>query len=388
VVIAALLNPMNAGPNWDYMPPEHADEEGNDDLFFWGSAVIAAAERNFPQPDATKPAWIELGANVFNSLVSRWNTTHCAGGLTWQIYPDNPNGMNYKNSVSNGGFFQLATRMARATGNATYLEWAERVWDWSWDIGFIDHDNYHVYDGTDSANNCSEVTAGAFTYTTGIYLYGAAVLANHTGDDVWADRATRLLEGGAWFFSPFDNATDVMYEAACEGPGTCNADMTTHKAYLSRYMWQSTWMLPSLTADVERLLGASAKGAAQSCTGGDNGYTCGVKWYTGGYDGTPGLGQQMSALEVIQGWLIADAAPPLRGDDIKTVRETNWTAVDPYRPDPVEEVDDDTTPPQDTNNNVTNDEDDDSSAIRIRASNNLVDVSMFCFGSIALWLLF
>lgn len=331
VVIDALLSPMNIGPKYNYIPPEHAKEEGNDDLFFWGSAVMSAAERNFPQPNDNIPSWLDIGANVFDSLHSRWNMTHCGGGLTWQIFPDNPNGMNYKNSVSNGGFFQMAARLARATGNSTYMEWAEKIWDWSFEIGFIDPNNYHVYDGTDAGNNCSDINMVSYTYTSGIYLYGAAVLANHTGEAKWADRAAKLLSGAEWFFSPFPNATDIMYEGACETVDRCNADMTTHKAYLSRFMWQSTWMMSSLRPKVERLLGASAKAAARSCTGGKDGHQCGAKWYTGTYDGNPGLGQQMAALETIQGWLIHEAAPPLRLGEIKVVRDTKWAPVDPYR---------------------------------------------------------
>lgn len=338
VVIEALLAPSNIGPNFDYMPPEHAGEEGNDDLFFWGSAAMAAAERNLAQPVDTAPSWLQIGANVFDSLQSRWNTTHCGGGLTWQIYPDNPNGMNYKNSISNGGFFQMAARLARATGNDTYLEWAEKVWDWSYEIGFIDHEFWHVYDGTDAANNCSDVNKQSYTYTSGVYLYAASVLANYTQEQKWIDRATNLLTGAEWFFGPYENSTDILYEGACEVVDRCNADMTTHKAYLARFMWQSTWMLPSLRPKVERYLGTSAYAAAQTCTGGSNGMQCGLKWYVGGHDGNIGLGQQMTALETIQGWLIHEAAPPLAGEDILDIRDAVWPPVDPYRPDPAAET--------------------------------------------------
>jgi mannan endo-1,6-alpha-mannosidase len=333
VVIEALLAPTNTGPDFDYVPPEHAHEEGNDDLFFWGSAVLSAAERNFPQPNEAIPSWLDLGTNVFNSLAGRWNTTHCGGGLLWQIYAYNPNGLNYKNTVSNGGFFQIAARLARATGNDTYLEWAEKVWDWTWDTGLIDHDYWHVYDGAHAAQNCKDVSAHAFTYTSGIYLHGAAVLANHTGDAKWAERAEKLLDGAAWFFSPNENAKDVMYEGACETVGKCSVDMTTHKGQLARYMWQSTTMLSSLRPRVEQYLQTSAKAAAASCTGGDNNHRCGIKWFDGGFDGQMGLGQQMSALETIQGLLIHEAPAPLAGDDIKVVRDTNWEPVDPSRPD-------------------------------------------------------
>ncbi|KAL9946980.1 hypothetical protein ACHAQF_007951 [Verticillium nonalfalfae] len=56
VVIQALTAPVNTGPHHDYNPPEHFDELGNDDLGFWGFAVMAAAERNFPQPDLSVPS--------------------------------------------------------------------------------------------------------------------------------------------------------------------------------------------------------------------------------------------------------------------------------------------------------------------------------------------
>ena len=328
IVIEALLGPTNLGENLDYMPKEHELEEGNDDLFFWGSAVLTAAERNFPQPNEKLPSWLDLGANVFNELVGRWNTSHCGGGLLWQIYPSNPNGMNYKNSVSNGGFFQLAARMARATGNDTYLQWANKVWDWSNEMGFIDPKNFHVYDGADSQDNCTQTNHHSFTYTSGIYLYGAAVMADHTGDDQWATHAENLLQGTNWFFSPFDNATNVMYEAACEGVGTCNADMTTFKGYLSRFMWQTTQLLPQLREKVETLLHPSALAAARSCQGGKSGRECSLRWYENGFDGNPGLGQQMCALETIQGLLINDTKGPLKGDEIKVVRDTNWIPLD------------------------------------------------------------
>lgn len=338
VVIEALLAPTNIGPEYNYMPQEHAFEEGNDDLFFWGSAVISAAERNFPQPNENLPSWLEIGANVFNQLVGRWNETACGGGLAWQILPSNPNGMDYKNSVSNGGFFQIAARMARATGNETYTEWATKIWDWSYEIGLVDNEVYHVYDGASSSENCAVINGQSFTYTSGIYLYGAAVMANYTGKAGWTDRAEKLLSGAEWFFSPYDNATDILYEAACEGTDNCSADMSTHKGFLSRFMWQSTVLQPNLLPKVTQLLTASSKAAAKSCTGGEAGVTCGLKWYTGGYDSNPGLGQQMCALETIQGLLIGSAPAPNVAADIKVVRDVNWPPLDTYEPDPTGKI--------------------------------------------------
>ncbi|GJN66974.1 glycosyl hydrolase [Purpureocillium lilacinum] len=333
VVLQALLHPTNLAPTFDYVPKEHAKEEGNDDLFFWGSAVMSAAERNFPQPNANAPAWLDIASNVFNSLVSRWDTGNCNGGLRWQIYADNPNGMTYKNSISNGGLFQLAARLARATGNQTYLDWAQRAWDWSAEVGIIDPTSYHIYDGVDIKTSCKQVNKAAFTYTSGVYIYGAAVMANYTGKKEWVDRTSKLIDGAGWFFQSDGNAKNVMYEAACETNDKCNYDMITFKGYLSRFLWQTSVMLPSLRNKIEDYMLPSVKAAASVCTGGKTGHECGMKWFTGSFDNKAGLGPQMCALEAIQGLLIHEAEAPLRGNEIKHVRDAKWTPINTYKPD-------------------------------------------------------
>jgi mannan endo-1,6-alpha-mannosidase len=322
----ALL--AQVGPNFDYMLPKHYGDEGNDDQAFWGFAVMAAAERNFPQPDASVPSWLELATNLWNSMASRWDTSSCGGGLFWQIFESNPNGMTYKNSVSNGGLFQLSARLARATGNQTYVDWAKKVWDWTEGVGMIDKD-FNVLDGASSDDNCAKMNPVSFSYSAGIYLYGAAVLANTTGDAVWTTRTEKLLEASKSFFSPFDNATNIMYEHACEQVDKCNTDMLSFKGYFSRFAFASTLMVPSILSTVNELYHVSAPAAAKACSGGDKGTTCGQKWYVDGYDGHTGLGQEMCALETIQGLLVAESTPPFQKDQIKVVRDFPGAAAAP-----------------------------------------------------------
>lgn len=336
VVLDALLAKVNLGPENNYLPPEHADEEGNDDLFFWGNAVLSAAENNFPQPNKDLPSWLDISKNVFKWLESRWDTNHCDGGVFWQILESNPNGLNYKNSISNGGFFQLAARLARATGDDEYLKWAETIWNWSWDKGLIDHDLYRIYDGVDIRDQCQKVNGASYTYLSGIYLYGASILANHTGKPEWTDRAEKLLDGASWFFSTDEDSKNVMYEGACEPVDSCfkgNADMSTFKGYLADLMWKSAVMLPSLHSKVAEWLIPTAKAAAQSCQGGQSNTQCGMKWSTGKFDGQTNLGPQMNALGAIQGLLIERAAPPMQQGGISRNFNANFAAVDPNRTD-------------------------------------------------------
>ncbi|KAK2590165.1 hypothetical protein QQS21_012161 [Conoideocrella luteorostrata] len=332
VVLQALLAPTNLGAGKNYEPAEHADEEGNDDLFFWGSAALSAAERNFPQPDANLPSWLDMSANVFNQLVGRWDTKNCNGGVFWQIHASNPNGLKYKNSVSNGGFFQLAARMARATGNNTYLNWAEKLWDWNAEVGFIDSQTYRIYDGAGIDTGCKDVNKKSFSYTTGIFLYGAAIMAEQTGQDKWAKRTEKLLdEAGKYFFTGKDK--NIMWEAECEPKGTCNYDMITFKGYLSRFMWQTAHIMPSLRKKVEDLLIPTSKAVAATCTGGKNGHQCGMRWYVGSFDNTASFGGQLCALETIQGLLVKDSAAPLKAKDIKWVKDANFKPINTYAND-------------------------------------------------------
>jgi len=138
---------------------------------------MSAAELNFPDPPAKSPSWLALAQAVFNLQVSRWDTQFCGGGLRWQIYTFN-NGYNYKNSISNGGFFQLAARLARYTGNQTYADWAEKSYDWITGTPLFTS-QYLIYDGAQIENNCTVADKLQWTYNVGTFLMGAANMYNY-----------------------------------------------------------------------------------------------------------------------------------------------------------------------------------------------------------------
>ena len=127
ITTQALLHQV--GPEHNYMEPNQTRTLGNDDQAFWGLAAMAAAEVKFPNPPKDKPQWLALAQGVFNTQYPRWDNKSCHGGLKWQVFSFN-NGYNYKNTVSNGCFFNLAARLAVYTGNQSYADWAEKTWDW------------------------------------------------------------------------------------------------------------------------------------------------------------------------------------------------------------------------------------------------------------------
>lgn len=294
IIMQAMLH--QTGENNNYIPLNQSTTEGNDDQAFWGIAAMTAAERNFTNPPKESPQWLYLAQAVFNTMALRWDDTTCGGGLRWQIFVWNT-GYDYKNTVSNGALFHLAARLARYTGNTSYADWAEKVWDWMYDIHLISNGTYmFVYDGASVTDNCTQLTKYQWTYNQGLLLSGSAYLYNFTGSEIWRERTKKLLNASQVFFN---STTGVMYEAACQPSLSCNTDQRSFKAYFSRFLGLTAQLVPETSDHIMRLLNISAKAAARSCSGGTDGHTCGLNWFIDGWDGYYGLGEQMSALEVM-----------------------------------------------------------------------------------------
>lgn len=244
--------------------------------------------------------------------MDRWDPDTCGGGLRWQVFTFN-NGFNYKNSISNGCFFNIAARLARYTGNQTYADWAGKVWDWMTEVQFIDAD-FNVYDGAGVEDGCVTISRPQWTYNAGIFLHGAAVMYNVTdGDGAWEQRTQGLARRTEEFFF---NGTGVPVEQPCEPFNQCNIDQQSFKGYLMRWMAGTAQMAPFLFDTLMPLVRSSAAAAALQCSGspaanqfrGDPGTACGFRWTEQArFDGLAGVGEQMSALSAIQYTLVKKA---------------------------------------------------------------------------------
>lgn len=321
------------GPNQDYMPPNQTMTEGNDDQVsqyspkisigwhidvtkgFWAMAVLSAAEYNFPNPSPDQPQWLALAQAVFNTQASRWDISNCNGGLRWQIFTWN-HGFDYKNSISQACFFNIAARLALYTGNETYADWAYKVWDWMIESEFMHQDSYFIFDGAHVDDGCTNIIPYQWTYNPGAFLLGAAAMYNYTTDrdpnshTLWKQRVDGLVSGLGIFFIGDDK---VMSEVACESVHLCDNDQLSFKAYLARWMAAATKWAPWIYEAVKPLLDSSAVAAARQCTGGTNGRMCGLIWANnnGQWDGTTGVGQQMAAMEVVLATMIKNLTSPV-----------------------------------------------------------------------------
>lgn len=171
------------GEEEDYMPTNQSASLGNDDQATWALAAMTAAEYGFPADvlQDVDTTWADIAIKVFNDQAARWDEETCDGGLRWQIFSFN-NGYNYKNTMTNGNFFQLASRLALFTGNTTYDDWSNRVIRWSLSVGLIANETTDipgaVYDGTNADDDCSSINHIQWTANAGTYLAGSAYLNN------------------------------------------------------------------------------------------------------------------------------------------------------------------------------------------------------------------
>lgn len=293
-----------AGENGDYMPQNQTTVEGNDDLGQWGIALLEAIDHSFPDP--ANNSWYGLTLNIYQQLLSKWDSSQCGGGLRWQMY-DWKRGYDYKNTITNGLLFHLAARLGRYASleeQSSYVLTANNVWNWMQNIGLIEYEwsnttlcyQINIYDGGHVDDDCVAKDTNKWSYNYGVLMAGCANMYILTGDIKWLTRTTDIWTASkALFF----NQDKIMQETTCKAQNNCNNDERSFRSLFSRHMKETILTIPGLKDDMKPYMQSSAAAAAQSCSGGSDGITCGFDWSQQGWDGVYGLGEQMSALETV-----------------------------------------------------------------------------------------
>ncbi|OJJ07435.1 hypothetical protein ASPVEDRAFT_142365 [Aspergillus versicolor CBS 583.65] len=299
-----------AGENGDYLPAKYKSYLGNDDQFFWGVTAMLAAEYGFPE-SKDGFSWLSLAQGVFNTQKEEWDTSNCGGGLRWQMEPYQ-SGYTMKNSISNGGFFQLAARLALYTQNDMYADWAQKTWDWSVSSPLVNNKTWNVADSTDINNKCSTQGNNQWSYNYGAYLTGAAYMYNFTEKAEWKEAVDNLLEKVLkQFFPQKMGGGQIFSEFLCEPSGLCNFNEILFKGVVSHWLTLVALIVPETYDKIFPKLQTSAQAAAKACSGSGNN-TCGIKWYTQKWDGSIGMEQQIIATDILGSVLVSEKKnPPL-----------------------------------------------------------------------------
>jgi hypothetical protein len=155
--------------------------------------------------------------------------------------------------------------------------------------------------------------AAPHTYVPSLSLLLSALTTQQAydyfnGSDLWAHRLQGFLNQTARVI-PADTGS-VMTEV-CEKKQLCNMDQWSFKAYLSRWLGLAAQMAPFTAAQIAPILQHNAKAAARVC---NDVNLCGSRWNFDAFDGSTGVGQQMSALSVITANLFTQVRKPVTAD--------------------------------------------------------------------------
>jgi mannan endo-1,6-alpha-mannosidase len=139
---------------------------------------------------------------------------------------------------------------------------------------------------------------------------------NYTnGDPKWKERLEGFLGTTQRVFFPEEYGSKIMVEYACETQDNCNKDQRSFKAYLSRWLAVTMQLAPFTTGTIMPWIQTSAQAASKACTRSAAGLQCGRVWYENKDDGLRDVGNQMTALSIVQSNLVMQS----RGlADIKT----------------------------------------------------------------------
>lgn len=178
-------------------------------------------------------------------------------------------------------------------------------------VGLIDGKTFDVFDGAHVELSCRDINRAQFSYNVAVLLQGAAFMFDFTGGEgVWAKRVDGLLGSmlRTFFVPPADDAESderIAFEPACEGGVSnvpsdgCTSDMLAYKGFGARWMAATAQLCPWTRDRIMPVLRVSAEAAVRQCIGGANGRMCGMRWSSGRYDGTVGVGQEMNVLSAL-----------------------------------------------------------------------------------------
>ncbi|GAA5991413.1 hypothetical protein JCM10908_003302 [Rhodotorula pacifica] len=203
-----------------------------DDQSWWAMFALRAHQA---YPNTT---WLNMVETINNNNSLYWDST-CGGGVLWLTYRP-----LIKNTITNGLYFSILTRLYRYTGNTTHLDYAMNTLNW-WLGWAFDADTGRVYDTVEAqwqgqypASECARSGLETWTYNSGAFLFGLADLYYATGNTRVLDLGRSIAYAAIRDFVP-DTSTGILVES-CENdpppgaglPPGCQQDETVFKGIL------------------------------------------------------------------------------------------------------------------------------------------------------------
>lgn len=155
--------------------------KGGDRFFDDNTWLGLALLRNFELTG--DPALLALSERVFSFVLSGWSTDPTwfePGGIRWKEPATN----HSRNTCVNGPAAEFAARLHEKTGDATYADWAARLYQWTRKV-LCTTDGLYV----DQVAPDGTVTPTIWSYNQGSMIGAGVLLARVTGESTHLDEA-------------------------------------------------------------------------------------------------------------------------------------------------------------------------------------------------------
>jgi len=191
---------------------EFYDDEG-----WWALTWIKAYDLTGEQ------RYLAMAKTIFTDMKGGWDST-CGGGIWWSKQ------RRYKNAIANELFLAIAAKLHLRTpgdaGAGSYLDWAQREWNWFKNTGMINRDNL-INDGLDST--CKNNGQLTWTYNQGVILGGLVDLYRINQDGSLIRQAQAIADATIRLLAP----KGILREP-CEPD--CGKDGPQFKGIFMRYL--------------------------------------------------------------------------------------------------------------------------------------------------------
>jgi Glycosyl hydrolase family 76 len=135
---------------------------------------------------------------IFHFAVSGWDTTAtdtCPGGVYWEDVSGSP-----RNTVSNGPNAEIGLLVYQITKNPYYLNWAEKMYNWTRGCLLNDNNMYNDHIGPGSTINTA-----LWSYNQGTMIGAGALLYQVTGDSTYLTQANATAAASVAYYSADNN---------------------------------------------------------------------------------------------------------------------------------------------------------------------------------------
>ncbi|KAI8828286.1 glycosyl hydrolase family 76-domain-containing protein [Chytriomyces cf. hyalinus JEL632] len=189
----------------------------NDDIGWWGIAMISAAEGSIGGivapgdiSEGHNPKYVDVGSATHSQMFENWETG-CGGGIFWarDRSAKKESDRYYKSAITNAQHVEMSARLMVLTGDKKYQTSFDQVYDWTM-THLADQATYAVYDGLDNRSCMKD--SKQYSYYSGELLAGLATMYKATQTQKYLDEANKHF----LHISSVFTRNSVLYDPQCD----------------------------------------------------------------------------------------------------------------------------------------------------------------------------